>query len=154
MTGKETRPVLTSAELEVALLARGRYPDVPIRLAIIQFYSDRRRAGLGALDVERRSPRRGGVTRLKTITSFGLYVRYVFQREPYQRFDEPPPSFAAGSLVFSPDATVQVVTVPGYDLIAPFSVQDLRDQRGRTHIARSLRAMRRQLYREHGRIAR
>lgn len=62
--------------LDVAALAHARYPDDPIDLAIMFFMSDRRAAGLGALDESKRPRGRRPVRNSKYVDIITGQVHY------------------------------------------------------------------------------
>ena len=66
--------------LDVAGLAHARYPNEPIDLAIMMFMSDRRAAGLGALDDNKRPRGRRPVRNIKRVDLLSgdvLYERII-----------------------------------------------------------------------------
>ncbi|MDB5730712.1 MAG: hypothetical protein JWQ03_607 [Variovorax sp.] len=130
----------------VVRLAIARYPMMPPELALECFHSDRRAAGLGALDERKREPTdartvRRPVTRLKVADALSRRVEYRLARESYQAF--------TGTCLLDPrfarEATFTKVTVKGYDYAVFFDDRELATQRGRDVIARQLRAIRRQV---------
>lgn len=136
--------VMDKERMEVALLAHRRYPDMPLDLALMCFESDRRRAGLGALDDRKR--RGVEVFRSKRLDFASDLVIYRFgiarpAREEYvpQDWMDFDPSKDYSTL------TVQRVKIPAHKEKFGLNVRvrDFYDQRTRNLIARQLRNARR-----------
>jgi hypothetical protein len=138
-----TRP--QRVRMDLVSLSRRRYPDTDPLIALMYFGSDRRAAGLGALD-ERKRQGRGDVRCYKCVDPLTGRVSW------HRRIDAPPrdylPAFdPLGFDLCNPRATITVTRTPARKdhkavTLDPFL---LMDQRGRTVAARYLREMRLQM---------
>lgn len=136
--------------MELAGLAHRRYPDVELPLAIRFLESDRRRAGLGALD-ERRRKVGGNISNYKRDVYEQMQVRYHLVRHTPARMEYPRMSWDEWmpTLGNAAEAKITLIQVPARDqhLCVPADYRDLREQSGRRKIAATLREARRQLAR-------
>jgi hypothetical protein len=136
---------LANDRMEAAGLAHRRYPDMPLDLALFCFRSDRRTAGLGALD-ERKRKRRGEVANYKLDVFEHRQVRYHLIRHTRARREYDPESFSSID-VFDAKSTVLLIDIPErtQHLVVPVDYFDFENQRGRRRVAIALRIARRQL---------
>lgn len=134
--------------MELAGLAHRRYPYMELPLAMMRFESDRRCAGLGSLDADRRrGPKFSGVRNYKLLTERGRVLYHLIRHTPagwkYPRVDMdtfcPTTNYA--------EATIKLVPVPerSEHLCVPADHSDLFEQSGRRVIAAMLKEARRQL---------
>lgn len=133
--------------MELAGLAHKRYPDVPLLLALDFFLSDRRRAGLGALD-ERKRNVGGNVNNFKRDVFERGGVVYHLRRYSPERREFAPESFTYwGPSIDAATAIVKTVTIPARDerLCVDVAYRDFQTQYGRRMVASMLRHARRQL---------
>lgn len=131
--------------MEIAGLAHRRYPGQPLDLAIMQFRSDRGRAGLGALDERhRRRPGRKQIRNLKRATRDQVTYDLLIDVTPRQRYARQP---IPEPWEISATSTITVETVPArFDhRCLPFSGYLLGEQSGRWAVAQELRALRREM---------
>lgn len=124
-------------------LAKARYPKVPLTLALRYFSSDRRHAGLGALDASRRRPRRHEQVRnYKELNLVDGRVYYTVVRDTPLRWDYPrdEPMYALGA----PMPPIQLIQTPAVCAVRklPVQLRDLDDQAGRRRIAMTLLRLR------------
>jgi hypothetical protein len=135
--------------IELAALAHRRYPDMELPLAVMCFQSDRRRAGLGALDEHRRRGLRlSGIRNYKCDVIEHRQARYHMIRHTPARMEY---ERQAGE-DFNPNAsyaemTVQMIQIPerSEHLCVAADYADLVEQYGRHRIAAALREARRQI---------
>jgi hypothetical protein len=133
--------------LELVALAHRRYPDMPLRLALMCFESDRNRAGLGALDESRRHVGANINNYKRAVHERGGVIYHLVRHSPACRRFQP-----AEFEDFDPDANYATATVTTVDVPAKTEhlcvardFRDLREQRGRKETAILLRKARRQL---------
>lgn len=136
-------------ETQMFRLASRRYPQARAVLAVSYFCSDRRRAGLGALDERKRGLGRYA----QTIHNFkyqepagGMIVyRCEIRQQLRQVIDQPWCWPAIDSM--NAAATMTVTTLPGYTdtKCIPFNPQLFETQQGRTLVAKQLRRFRRDM---------
>lgn len=132
--------------MELVALAHRRYPDMELPLALMCFQSDRRRAGLGALDSNRRRGHKG-VHNYK-MDSEGRGVRYHLVRQAPAGWKFPLVRWENIDLTANySEATIKLVPVPERNehLCVPADYMDLREQSGRRVIAATLREARKQI---------
>lgn len=138
--------------LTIAGLAHRRYPNAELPIAVMFFESDRRAAGLGALDERKRN---GGPARsnavinrkwINLLTGQVCYSRSINIKERWvlPEFEMVPPSIS--------DAASEFVTMtkqPAKSAAIALRVDQrtLATQAGRAAVARSLRRMRRETMR-------
>lgn len=129
--------------MALAGLAHRRYPNERIDFAMMMFQSDRRRAGLGALDTRHRHGRHISNVKERRYTGEVCYTlsinapaRQQYKRPPMWKLGQPAP------------ATIQLETVPARQGRICYVVQDLGTQRERDAAAHTLLEARKQLRRE------
>lgn len=129
---------------DVLRLALARYPKTPAPLALMYFESDRRAAGLGALDHRKRGGR-GEVKCYKTVDLMTGRVQYdriidVKARDEFPSFDR-----NWMRLEDAPE-TVTLILRPGRlaHRAVRFDRHDFDTQRGRSMVAKVLMQLRRE----------
>lgn len=135
-------------KMELAGLAYRRYPGMPLPMAVECFLSDRRKAGLGALD-ERKRRVGADISNYKRDVMEHGQVRYHLVRHTpaHRKYDLPP------CAAFDPEApgmdtmTVRTFEVPAKNvhLCVPADYRDFHEQALRRRVAQALREARRQL---------
>jgi hypothetical protein len=139
---------LPEDRVELAALAHRRYPDMELPLAVRCLLSDRRHAGLGALD-ERRRLGRNGVNNYKHGLLESGQVRYHLVRRTPPRMDYPLVSWAdfAAHSIDHAEPTIALVKIPARNqhLCVPADWRELTEQSGRRSVAAALRKARRML---------
>lgn len=137
------------AAMTLAGLAHRRYPDMDLLLAIECFRSDRQRAGMGALDVNKR---RGGgreISRVKRVNHYGeVQYKLAFSRPAREAWT--PQRFELGAEI-GPESTITMELVPAKQRAVGLHcfARDLFDQGMRSVIAAELRVVRRSLESAH-----
>jgi hypothetical protein len=140
-------------EPDAIRLAMARYPDMSPLLALSCFESDRRAAGLGALDEKRRN-RRSQVRNTKAVVWTGkngevvVYSRVIDvpERMSYPKLDVSElVLLGPGASVTAERSFVTLKRDPARFVHLQLQVdpRDMADQFGRTMVARQLREMRR-----------
>lgn len=129
---------------DFAAYAMRRYPGE--MLALEFFASDRRVAGLGALDAKRRPRRRDGISNSKWWDAVSGHICYAMAKRTGDAWQLPRMRLAdltPGTM--ARDATAQLVLVPGvtWEVRVPVSRDELQSQRGRDTVAAALRRARR-----------
>lgn len=131
----------------LSLLAHARYPKVPILLAMSYYESDRRAAGLGALDPRRRRGRT--IMRTKEIDLLHRRVIYTLRTKLPPR-DVPPAFDELLSVGAAGDARLTITRLAAVDVARCVALEahDLDTQRGRDMAAKMLRQARQELQQE------
>lgn len=131
---------------KLVLLALRRYPYKAIDLAVMFFQSDRRRAGLGALDERRRRGKE--LFRRKRLDLFSGDVFYEFGVNRPARREYVQPDL--GLVPWSIGAQAAALTIAAQEIPAETTrlamrvpSKDLLDQSGRSVVAAELRRARR-----------
>lgn len=129
---------------DVLRLALARYQKTPAPLALMYFESDRRAAGLGALDHRKRGGR-GDVKCYKTVDLMTGRVQYdrIIDVKPRDEF----PRFDMGVMCIDDiPETIQIIRRPGRfaQRAVRFDRHDFDTQRGRSMVAKVLMQLRRE----------
>ncbi len=129
---------------ELFTLACRRYPG-DAAMAVMQFASDRRRAGLGALDIaKRRTERRKPIRHTKEFGMDGrVYYKSVLDIQEQWIYPPCPPSLSA----FEASLTIQVERRPAVRQVRvlPIEFRKFQGQRDRHGVAMLLRELRKGL---------
>lgn len=145
----------TRDRMELLGLAHRRYPDVEPWIAVEFFLSDRRRAGLGALDARRRlSVARKEISYYKQMDFYTGRIEYdarlnVPARREYPKLQESLADFFNDNSAL---ACVQLIERPAVmaHLRLPFERSIFDSQTGRRFVAKELRKLRLQLRKDSG----
>lgn len=137
---------ILKAGMERAALAHRRYPDMPLVLALQCFDSDRRHAGLGALDERKRSGR-GEVRNRKRMSLEDGRILYdmVIDRPERRRWPTMPEPRPLSGVTSESTVTLELVPATLERRCLPVTWRMLSSQRDRTYIAHELRRARRDM---------
>lgn len=138
-----------NGRMELAGLAHRRYPNMQLPMALLCFESDRRKAGLGALDECLRGTGKGRwIGYRKWVENFTGRVVYeaIIEIPPHYRVPRIPALDLCGSLITA-ETCIQATWVPARSerMHLPVDSDVFRTQSGRRYVARQLWRMRKTL---------
>lgn len=131
--------------MQLAALAMARYPRESVTLAMMMYDSDRRTAGLGALDPRKRHGRDLSNTKSATLEG-GVEYRLVRRtHDRVERIDPVLEDFRLGISYKEQRFEQRLVRGRVEERVLPVSRDRIRSQSGRSYVAHELRRARREI---------